>query len=66
MNEAGDMSFNSVNRKERGRVGAASGQRPLAVWAERHPEPDWDRYIAALVALALRRVEEAEGQEEDG
>lgn len=30
----------------------------LTVWGERRPEPDWDRYLAALIALALRRVEE--------
>lgn len=60
------MSFTDVNNQKKGRAGAVSGQRPLTVWAERRPDPDWDRYIAALVALALRRVEEAEGQEEHG
>ena len=37
------------------------GDAPLVVWGERRPDPDWDRFLAALIALALRRVEEAEG-----
>jgi hypothetical protein len=43
--------------------------RRLIVVAERQREPDWDRYTAALIALALRRVEErasGDGQEERG
>ena len=40
----------------------------LVVWGERHPEPDWDRFLRALIALALRRVDEAaeEPEEEHG
>jgi hypothetical protein len=38
----------------------------LRVWAERRPDPDWDRYIAALVALAMRRVEEEDAKEARG
>ena len=34
-----------------------TGRAPLVVWAEKRPEPDWDRFIAALVALAMRRVD---------
>jgi hypothetical protein len=37
---------------------------PLVVWGERHAEPDWDRFLAALLALALRRVEEDDGTKE--
>jgi hypothetical protein len=37
---------------------------PLRVWAERRSDPDWDRYIAALVALAMRRVEEEDAKED--
>jgi hypothetical protein len=29
----------------------------LVVWGERRKEPDWDTYIAALLAYALREVE---------
>jgi hypothetical protein len=29
----------------------------LVVWSERRAEPDWDTYIAALLAYALREVE---------
>ena len=42
-----------------------SATRPLKVWAERRPEPDWDRFVAALVALALSRVEEAKEDQRD-
>lgn len=38
---------------------------PLTVWGERRPEPDWDRYLAALIALALRRVEEHQAETEE-
>jgi len=40
---------------------------PLKVWADRRAEPDWDRFVAALVALALERVDqedETEGERE--
>lgn len=37
---------------------------PLKVWGERRREPDYDRFIAALVALAMRKVEEAGPKEE--
>ena len=39
---------------------------PLAVWGERRPDPDWDRYLAVLVALALREVEAAADEEGPG
>lgn len=29
----------------------------LVVWGERRKEPDWDTYIAALLAYALGEVE---------
>ena len=35
----------------------ASGTDRLVVWSERRKEPDWDSYIAALLAYALREVE---------
>jgi hypothetical protein len=36
----------------------------LRVWADRRSDPDWDRYVAALVALAMRRVEEEDAKED--
>jgi hypothetical protein len=36
----------------------------LVVWGERRTEPDWDTYIAALLAYALRTVEEDAVNEE--
>lgn len=36
---------------------------PLRVWGERRPDPDWDRFVAALVALALRQVDETDDGE---
>jgi hypothetical protein len=35
-------------------------ERRLVVTAERRNDPDWDRYVAALLVLALRRVEAGE------
>ena len=52
----------SKNHKNRARA----NESPLTVWAERRAEPDWDRYIAALVALGLRRAEERAAKEERG
>lgn len=46
---------------------AAGADTPLVVWGQRRPDPDWDRYLAVLVALALREVEDAGVTEaEDG
>jgi len=44
------------------------GSQPLVIWGERRKEPDWDTYIAALLAYALREVEadpESEGMSDD-
>ncbi len=42
------------------------GNVEVEVWAERHAEPDVDRFVAVLVTLALRRVEtERQGGEAD-
>jgi hypothetical protein len=30
----------------------------LEVWAVRREQPDWDRFVAVMVALALKRLEE--------
>lgn len=43
----------------------AGGTDRLVVWGERRKEPDWDTYIAALLAYALREVE-AEADATDG
>ena len=49
-------------KKPRPPVPARSDQdAPLTVWGERRQDPDWDAFLAALIALALRRVEEDEG-----
>lgn len=37
----------------------------LVVWGERRERPDWDAYIAALLAYALRQVED-EGESLEG
>ena len=39
--------------------GVSGSETPLVVWGQRRPNPDWDRYLAVLVALSLREVEEA-------
>lgn len=38
----------------------------LVVWGERRPEPDWDAYVAALLAYALREVEGDPAVPEEG
>jgi hypothetical protein len=40
------------------------GNVEVEVWAERHAEPDLDRFVAVLVTLALRRVEGEEQAKE--
>jgi hypothetical protein len=47
-----------VTNARRPRPGRLDKDAPLVVWGERRPDPDWDRFLAALIALALRRVEE--------
>jgi hypothetical protein len=49
------MSKKSQHKKP-GRPPRTDTQR-LVVWGERRKEPDWDSYVAALLAFALREVE---------
>jgi hypothetical protein len=51
-----------VGGKEKRKRGRPANERPLRVWADRRAEPDWDLYIEALVALALKRVDEEDQQ----
>jgi hypothetical protein len=38
----------------------------LKVWAELREEPDWEKYVAVLLAMALAEVEEErEGRKRD-
>lgn len=54
------------SKKPRRNQPSGDGER-LVVWGERRTEPDWDRFIAALAAFALREVDErAQSPEEEG
>lgn len=53
-----------MSRKRRS-TDAGAADPPLVVWGQRRPDPDWDRYLAVLVALALREVEAAEGDADE-
>jgi hypothetical protein len=55
------MSKKSQHKKP-GRPPNPDTQR-LVVWGERRQEPDWDSYVAALLAFALREVEGDETEE---
>jgi hypothetical protein len=59
------MAYRNLNnpKRKRATTGAPLGDSRLVVWGERREDPDWDRFLAALLALALRRVEEAEAEE---
>lgn len=46
------------------KIGRPHARRKLAVWAEHRDPPDIDRFVAVLVVLALRRVEEEANQAE--
>jgi len=43
----------------------AGDTQRLVVWGERREEPDWDAYVAALLAYALREVEDDEPEGTD-
>lgn len=43
----------------------ANGDQRLVVWGERRKDPDWDAFLAALIAYALREVEQDEDEEAD-
>lgn len=53
-------------RRDVTRGAQAGSNAPLVVWGDRRPDPDWDRYLAVLVALALREVEAAADEEGSG
>ena len=38
---------------------------PLKVWGKRHKDPDWDRYLSALIAQALSQVDEEDGKSDE-
>lgn len=42
----------------------SGGDQHLIVWGDRRKEPDWDAFVAALIAYALREVDQnGEGPE---
>jgi hypothetical protein len=57
--------MSSKKQTRRRKRNTAGNGRRLEVWAERR-EPDWDRFVAVMVTLALRRVEEREKEERGG
>lgn len=52
-------------RQSKKKAGKPRANRRLRVWAEYRDPPDVDRFVAVLVALALRRVEEEAEQKDD-
>jgi hypothetical protein len=46
------------------KIGRPRARRKLAVWAEHRDPVDIDRFVAVLVTLALRRIEEEEADEQ--
>ena len=46
----------------RGLAQAASGQRRVRVSAKRLDPPDRERFVAALIAMAMARLEERKGE----
>lgn len=42
----------------------ANGDQRLVVWGERREDPDWDAFLAALIAYALREIESFEDDQE--
>lgn len=57
-----------MSKHQQSKQSLGDSQR-LVVWGERRKEPDWDAYVAALLAYALRQVEaeeaSSEGAEDD-
>lgn len=51
--------------RKRRAVDVGAADTPLVVWGQRRPDPDWDRYLAVLVALALREVEAAQEADDE-
>ena len=56
------MTRKQQSNKQAGRP--RNGGRRLKVWADHRDPPDIDRFVAVLVTLALRRVEEEADQTE--
>jgi hypothetical protein len=57
--------MSSKKQPRRRKRNTAGNGRRLEVWAERR-EPDWDRFVAVMVTLAMRRAQEREQQKRDG
>lgn len=51
-------------RHAKKKIGRPRVRRKLTVWAEHRDPVDIDRFVAVLVTLALRRVEEEANQTE--
>lgn len=56
------MSSTPKKKQKKARPVSGSG---LQVWGERRAEPDWDRFISALLVLAVRRVAEQDEEKHD-
>jgi hypothetical protein len=56
------MSSTPKKKQTKARTVSGSG---LQVWGERRTEPDWDRFISALLVLAVRRVAEQDEEKHD-
>jgi hypothetical protein len=54
------------NKPAKRQTRATTGGQRLVVVGVRRKEPDWDGYIAALLSYALRKVDEENGEAENG
>jgi hypothetical protein len=36
---------------------------PVTMWAERRDEPDWDKLVTVVIAMALAEAEEERGRQ---
>lgn len=56
------MSSSPKKKVEKRRPAATT---TVEVWGERRPQPDWDRFVAALLSLAVRRIAEQDEEAHD-
>ena len=47
-----------MSKQQQNNTSPAADDAPVTMWAEHRDEPDWDKLIAVVIAMALAEAEE--------
>lgn len=58
-------NLNEMSDEQQAGTPQGNGDQRLVVWGERREEPDWDAFLGALIAFALRDVDRSADNSEE-